>query len=217
MFTWYTCAAVLAHPPAGDAVEHDLAWDVEVDHEVERVAVEDPLELLGLGQRAREAVEHEAVARADRRRRALLDDADHDLVGDELAGVHVALGLEPERGALRDRGAEHVARREVRDAVVLGEPRGLRALSGTLLAEQHEARPRSRSCSGQEPFVVAHHQLAVDLLHRLEHDAHGDQDRRAAERELVMFQNFSTSIGMTAMTVRNSAPGSVMRFSTLAR
>ena len=32
-----------------------------------------------------------------------------------------------------------------------------------------------------------------------------------------MFQNFSTNIGMSAMTVRNSAPGSVMRLSTFAR
>ena len=32
-----------------------------------------------------------------------------------------------------------------------------------------------------------------------------------------MLQNFSTSIGIDAITIRNSAPGSVMRLSTLAR
>ena len=32
-----------------------------------------------------------------------------------------------------------------------------------------------------------------------------------------MFQNLSTNIGISAMTIRNSAPGSVMRFSTFAR
>src|SRR6266513_3136099 len=36
----------------------------------------------------------------------------------------------------------------------------------------------------EETLVVAHHQLAVDLLHRFERDAHGDQQRGAAEREL---------------------------------
>ena len=39
--------------------------------------------------------------------------------------------------------------------------------------------------SGQEAFVVAHHELAVDLLHRLEGDAHRDQDRHATEGELA--------------------------------
>ncbi len=32
-----------------------------------------------------------------------------------------------------------------------------------------------------------------------------------------MFQNFSTRNGASAITIRNSAPGNVMRFSTLAR
>ena len=93
--------AALAHPPAGEPVEHDLARHVDVDRDVERVAVEHPVELLGLLQRAREPVEHEAVVERAARREALLDDADDDLVGDELARVHVPLGLEPERGAQR--------------------------------------------------------------------------------------------------------------------
>ena len=53
-------------------------------------AVEDPVELLGLRQRAREAVEHEAVLERAAACEALLDDADDDLVGHELAAVHVA-------------------------------------------------------------------------------------------------------------------------------
>src|SRR3954464_5528550 len=39
--------------------------------------------------------------------------------------------------------------------------------------------------SGEEALVVAHHELAVDLLHRLERDAHRDQQRRTTERELA--------------------------------
>ena len=49
-------------------------------------SVEDLLELLGLHQRAREAVEDEAVLERTAGGEVLVDDADHDLVGDELAG-----------------------------------------------------------------------------------------------------------------------------------
>ena len=40
-------------------------------------------------------------------------DADDDLVRDEPAGSHHVLGLQPDRGSGRDRGTQHVARREV--------------------------------------------------------------------------------------------------------
>src|SRR4029078_10870581 len=40
-----------------------------------------------------------------------------------------------------------------------------------------------RPCLRQETFVVAHHQLAVDLLHRLEHHTDRDEDRGAAEAD----------------------------------
>src|SRR4051812_12918580 len=41
------------------------------------------------------------------------------------------------------------------------------------------------SPSGEEPLVVPHHQLAVDLLHRLEGDPDGDKDGRAPEGEAL--------------------------------
>src|SRR4051812_41483907 len=44
---------------------------------------------------------------------------------------------------------------------------------------------RSLRLGVQEAVVVAHHQLAVDLLHRLEGDAHGDEDGDAEEAELL--------------------------------
>src|SRR3954471_16876797 len=40
--------------------------------------------------------------------------------------------------------------------------------------------------SAQESFVVALLELALDLLHRVQRDAHHDQDRRAAEREVLV-------------------------------
>ena len=60
------------------------------------------------------------------------------LVGDQLAGVHVALRLLAELGLPATRGAQHVAGRDVRQAEVLGQERGLGALAGAGRAEQDE-------------------------------------------------------------------------------
>ncbi len=132
--------AVLAHAPAGQAVEHDLARHVEVDHEIEVVVAHQPVELARLAHRAREAVEHEPVVERAARREALLHDPDDDVVGYELAAVHVALGLEPERRSERRLGPEDVAGRQMRDAVPLPQTLGLGSLAGPLLPEQHEPR-----------------------------------------------------------------------------
>ncbi len=90
-------------------------------------------------QRAREAVEDEAVAERTAGDDALLDDTHDDLVGDEIARIHVALGLEAERGPLRGLGAEHVAGRDMDHPVVVRQTGRLGALTGTLSPEQHES------------------------------------------------------------------------------
>src|SRR4051812_12084712 len=50
--------------------------------------------------------------------------------------------------------------------------------------------PRSgRRCPlplAQEPFIVALHELALDLLHRFQADADDDQDGGATEREVLL-------------------------------
>ena len=130
--------AVLADAPARDAIEHDLAGDVEVDHEMQWGTGDDPVELPGLVQRARETVEDEAAAERTARHHRLLDDADDDLVGNELARVHETLRLETERGSLRGLRTEHVARGDMDHAEVVRETGRLRALTGTLPPEQHE-------------------------------------------------------------------------------
>ena len=96
-------AAVLAHASAGDAVEHDIGGDVDVDHEVERSPVEHALERLGLHQRAGEAVEHVAAVEWPAHREAVFDHPDHDLVGHQLAAVEEALDLVPDRRPGGDR------------------------------------------------------------------------------------------------------------------
>ena len=69
---------------------------------------------------------------------ALGDDRDDDLVGDQLAGVHDGLGALADLGAGRDRGAQHVAGRELRNAVLLDQTLGLGALARPRRPEQDQ-------------------------------------------------------------------------------
>ena len=95
-------ATPLLGRPAGDPLERDLVGDVEEEHRVERAADlgEHLVELLGLGQVPREPVEHEAV-RCVELRRALADERDGQLVGDELARREERLDLPAELRPLR--------------------------------------------------------------------------------------------------------------------
>ena len=68
----------------------------------------------------------------------VLDDADDHAVGHQLAGVHVPLGFQPHGGLVLDRPAKDVAGRDVRDAVLLHDAAGLRALAGPGRPEQDE-------------------------------------------------------------------------------
>ena len=112
------------------------------------------VERLGLRDRAREAVEDEALPGV-RLLDALGDDADHDVVGDELARLHDGLGLEADRRAGRDGRAQHVAGRELRDAVALDDAGGLRALPRPRRPQQDDPHrrlaPAARSAYSTSP------------------------------------------------------------------
>ncbi len=69
---------------------------------------------------------------------ALLDEADDDLVGYQLARVHERLGLFAERRAVAARGPEHVAGRDLRDAEARREALRLGAFAGAWRAEEDE-------------------------------------------------------------------------------
>jgi len=74
---------------------------------------------LRLREVAREAVEeHRHVAR--RLRDHVLDHLRDERVGHEVAGLHVALGLDARRRALRHRTAQQVAGRDVLQVCVFG-------------------------------------------------------------------------------------------------
>ena len=105
------------------------------------LGAQDAVELLGLLPGTGKAVEHEAVLGPVAGVELLLDDPDHDAVGDEEPAVHVALRLEAQLGSGRGGLTEQVAGRQVVDAVVLGESHRLRPLAGTLLPKQHQPRP----------------------------------------------------------------------------
>ena len=123
-------AGLDAHAPPGDAPHEILVGHVEQQHRGDAAAelVERLAERVGLRARAREAVEDEAVARvvgAD----AVDDQVDHELVRHELAGVHEALRLQPQLGAVLDGRAQDVAGRHVRQPEVFLQAGGLRALA----------------------------------------------------------------------------------------
>jgi hypothetical protein len=132
-------AAALADPAAGQPPDGLVVGHVDEQDGRELAAElrQRLVERLRLGDRAREPVEQEAVAGLVALH-ALEDDADDDVVGDELAPVHVLLGLLPELGALRDGGPQHVPGRDVGQVEVLLQALGLGALPGPRGAEQDE-------------------------------------------------------------------------------
>ncbi|GAA4671176.1 hypothetical protein GCM10023347_26270 [Streptomyces chumphonensis] len=137
-------AAVLAaHAAAGDAPDHLVLGDLQVQHGVQRQADvgEDAVERLGLREVAREAVEQEAV-RGVRLLHAVLGHADGDLVRHQLALAHEVLRAAAQLRALADVGTEEVTGGDVRNAEILGEQRGLRALARTRRPDEEDTHQR---------------------------------------------------------------------------
>ena len=108
------CAALAAYAAAADAAHDDVLRHVEQKHLVHLGpdAGENFVQHLGLGVRAREPVEH--VLPVAILFEPLFHEPHDDGIRHELPGLHVALGLEPGRRPRLDRGAQHVARRDVR-------------------------------------------------------------------------------------------------------
>ena len=125
---------------------------------------------------AREAVEQEALAASSSASR-LRTMSMVTSSGTRSPASMYALACRPERGPLADVGPEDVAGGDLRHRQVLRDELGLRPLARAGWPDQDEA------ALAQEAFVVAQHQLALDLLHGLEADADHDEHRGAAERE----------------------------------
>ena len=95
------------------------------------------LQDLGLGHVPREAVEQETVLRVVLRE-AVTDHRDGDLVGHEVATVHVFLGKLAELRAARYVGAEDVTCRDLRDGQVRCDELGLCPLARSGGPDEHE-------------------------------------------------------------------------------
>ena len=104
--------------------------DLEQQHVLEATAHgrQHAVERLGLHHGAGEAVEQEARL-AVGPAQPLVDHAVDQLVGHQLAGVGVRLELLAQGAALADGGADDVTRRDLRDAELLDDGLGLRALA----------------------------------------------------------------------------------------
>ena len=118
-------------PPAHS--HHDLlVVHRDLDHGVDddsRIA-----QRFGLGNGARESVEHEAL-RTVGAVEALSYHRDDEVVRDERARIHDPLGLSSERGSFAHRRPEHVSARDLGNAEVSGEKAGLRAFARARAAE----------------------------------------------------------------------------------
>ena len=121
-------AAALADAPAAHTGDDLLIGNLDGDHGVE--ADTGLLEGLGLGDRAGHAVQNVAV-RAVRLLQALVDDADDDLIGHQLTGVHILLGLEARRSPILHGSTQNVASGDGRNIQLLLQNFGLSAFAGT--------------------------------------------------------------------------------------
>src|SRR5438552_1995501 len=129
---------VVGAPLVVRAPEHpldcDLAWHAQLEDDGDRFAdlAQHVVERLCLGERAREAVQDEAVLA----REALADQADHQVVGDELARVVDRLDTLSELGLARHRLAQDVAGGDVGKAVLGLDPLGLCPLPRALRTKE---------------------------------------------------------------------------------
>src|SRR5437879_4417255 len=115
-------AARGTHAPARQAADEDRLPDLEQHHRVEVLAAlgQQPLQGLGLPQRPGIAIQDEAPG-AVRLGEAASDDLVDDLVGDQVAPLHVFPRAPAHVGLVADGLAENVPGRDVGDLVALVE------------------------------------------------------------------------------------------------
>src|SRR4051795_3419947 len=177
--------------------------------------VQHRVELLGLGSRSRESVEDEAGLRVVLAQ-PVANQADHDFVRDELPGAQERLGPATELRALRDRRAQHVARRDVRDAVLGGDQLSLSALPGPLWAKQKDVQSHYFRKPSYERIIIC------DSIWRIVSRATPttiSTEVPPSAREVACEKPpyLMKMLGNTATAARKIEPGSVSRVSTRSR
>jgi hypothetical protein len=126
-----------------DTLEQNALVDAQLDHRVELEALfgEKPVERLRLRHRAREAIENEPLARI-RLADTVGNDGDHHLVGHQFAARHDVLRAQTDRRAGRHRRAQHVAGRQLHDAVLRDQTLRLGTLPRPRRAKQDQPHCR---------------------------------------------------------------------------
>src|SRR3954469_22413578 len=132
--------AVDEHATTGEPADQLVLVDDQFEHAVEGLAEvgQRAAQLLGLRDGARETVEQETGLGVGLSQ-AVAHHGDGDLVGHQVAGVHVDLGLLAQLGLTADVGAEDVAGRDGRNAEPARDDLGLGPLAGPRRAQQHHA------------------------------------------------------------------------------
>src|SRR5262249_54075141 len=100
-------------------------------------------EHFGLGDVAREPVEQEPLHRVVLGE-TVADHANRDLVGYEVAGVHVLLRRDTQLRAFSDIRTENVTGGDLGDRPRRGDERGLRALACSRWSDQYETHYRRK-------------------------------------------------------------------------
>ena len=139
-------AAFGAGIATGDALDQRLVVDLHLDHGVELKPLDSSIwssasacaVLRGKPSRMKPFLTSGLLE-------PLGDDRDDDIVGNEFAAIHDRLGLAPDLAARRDRGAQHVAGRELLQPRRSSRQLGLRAFAGARRPEQDDVH---RCCLG---------------------------------------------------------------------
>ncbi len=132
-------AAAQAGTPADQALDQCIHINRYQQCQVDGApqAAQQLVERLRLLHVTGKSIKNESVA-GIRAGNAFMDDAEHDFVADQLAGIHGELGLTAQRAALGYRLAQHVAGRDLRQLEFFFEQFCLGTLAGTGRTQQYD-------------------------------------------------------------------------------
>ncbi|ETB08390.1 hypothetical protein O980_23020 [Mycobacterium avium subsp. paratuberculosis 08-8281] len=118
----------------------------ELQHRVDvgAAAFQHLVQRLGLLQRSGKPVQDETVGGV-RLAEPVVDELVGQLRGHQVAGVQVALGLQPQLGPVLDVAAEQLTGGDLRDPELLGELLGLRPLARSRRPQQNDSHLRNPS------------------------------------------------------------------------
>ncbi|MFO1295029.1 MAG: hypothetical protein U1F25_00070 [Rubrivivax sp.] len=136
--------------PSADPPHQLGTVDLEQHDGVQRLShgLQHAAQGLGLRLVAREAIENESLLRI-RFREPVADDAEDDLVDDQLPGVHGRLGPQAVLGTALHGRAQQVPGGDLRNPETLHQPLRLGTLAGARRAQQYDTHPFTVAAPGR--------------------------------------------------------------------